>query len=231
MGKTANPAPRISGIYFLFSRSIGYLTLRLEPAKNGKVALFLNLNPNTMKKSLLFLFSLSFVFWGCSDQISTVAENDLTTFSDSLFQSSLDSGMIAGAAVIVMQDGELLVDKSYGFASLELEAPMPLHASFEIGSVTKQFTAAAILKLQEMGQLSLDDDFTEYLDFDTRGRTISIRRLLDHTSGIPSYTEMEAFWPFSLHTYPRDSLVRMVEAEDFLFEPGEALIYNNSVWD
>jgi CubicO group peptidase (beta-lactamase class C family) len=82
--------------------------------------------------------------------------------------------------------------------------------------------------LLQDGKVSLDDDITEYLDFDTKGRTIKIRHLLNHTSGMASYTEIPEFWDLSLRKYGRDTLVRIVEQKDFLFEPGEALIYNNS---
>lgn len=154
----------------------------------------------------------------------------LEVFADSLFQASLDSAQIAGGAILVYQNGDMLLKKSYGYGSLELSVPMPEEAQFEIGSVTKQFTATAILKLVEAGKISLDDDFTKYLAFDTGGRTITIGQLLDHTSGIPSYTEIPAFWQLSIEQHPRDTLVRMMEGEDFLFEPGEALIYNNSAY-
>ena len=158
------------------------------------------------------------------------AQLSLPEFADSLFRASIDSSFIAGGAALVYQGDKLLLDKSYGYASLELEAPMPEEAKFEIGSVTKQFTAAAIVKLHQMGKLSLDDDFTKYVDFDARGRTISIRRLLDHTSGIASYTEIPSFWSLSLHRHERDTMLRLVEEAGYLFEPGEALIYNNSAY-
>jgi CubicO group peptidase (beta-lactamase class C family) len=74
----------------------------------------------------------------------------------------------------------------------------------------------------------LEDDFTDYLDFDTKGRKITINNLLNHTSGIASYTEIPEFWELSITDYPRDTLVRLVEGKEFLFEPNEALIYNNS---
>ena len=81
------------------------------------------------------------------------------------------------------------------------------NASYQIGSVTKQFTAAAILLLGEEGKLDLDADFTQYIDFDSQGRTVSVRRLLDHTSGIRSYTEMDVFGELSVPRpaarYPR----------------------------
>lgn len=156
------------------------------------------------------------------------SEPTLVDFVDSLFQVNVDSAYIAGGSVIVYQKGVKLLDKSFGYASLELSAPIPEDASFEIGSVTKQFTAAAILQLEKEGKLNLDDDFTKYLDFDTKGRTVTINHLLNHTSGIASYTEMSEFWDLSIEKHERDSLVNLVEKKDFLFEPGKALIYNNS---
>ncbi|MFT6929467.1 MAG: CubicO group peptidase (beta-lactamase class C family) [Sediminicola sp.] len=154
----------------------------------------------------------------------------LTVFSDSLFKASIDSAEIVGAAILVHQNGKTILKKSYGYASLELGTPMPSDGVFDIGSVTKQFTAAAILKLVEANKLSLDDDFTKYLKFDTKGRKVTINNLLNHTSGIPSYTEIPEFWDMSKMDYPKDSLVSLVERNEFMFEPNEALIYNNSAY-
>ncbi|HIL90383.1 MAG TPA: class A beta-lactamase-related serine hydrolase, partial [Gemmatimonadetes bacterium] len=108
--------------------------------------------------------------------------------------------------------------------------PTPSDASYEIGSITKQFTAAAVLLLAEEGKLDLDADLTDYLDFNTQGYSVPVRRLLDHTSGIKGYTEMPIFGELSSSKLPRDTLVRMVENEPFEFEPGTALIYNNSAY-
>ncbi|MFC2129105.1 serine hydrolase domain-containing protein [Bacteroidota bacterium] len=165
---------------------------------------------------------------GCKNKNADLNTSTLEVFSDSLFQASIDSAKIAGAAIIVSQKDKILLDKAYGFASLELSAPMPDEAQFEIGSGTKQFTAAAILKLAEAKKLSLTDDFTKYIKFDTKGRFVTIKNLLNHTSGIPSYTELPEFENLSIEKHPRDSLVRLVEQKDFLFEPGEILFYNNT---
>lgn len=164
----------------------------------------------------------------CQNKKETSNKFSLEVYTDSLFQASVDSAQIAGGAILIFQKDEVLLKKSYGKASLELSVPMPEEAIFEIGSATKQFTAAAILKLVEAEKISLDDDFTDYLEFDTKGRKITINNLLNHTSGIPSYTEIPEFWDLSVKEYPRDTLVRLVEQKDFLFEPNEALIYNNS---
>ena len=183
-----------------------------------------------MQRFSILLSTILLFIIGCKTSENTEASSDLISFTDALFKESIDSNMIAGGSILIHKDGEVLVDKAYGYASLELDVPTPENATYEIGSVTKQFTAAAILKLVEEGKLDLENDFTEYLDFDTGGRTITISNLLDHTSGINSYTEMPNFWELSIENHPRDTLVRMVEAENFLFEPGEAMIYNNSAY-
>ena len=185
-----------------------------------------------MKKSTLLILLTLALAVGCKNENTKTKESisDFEIYADSLFKSSLDSTKIAGGAILVHQKGKTLLKKSYGQASLELEVPMPENAHFEIGSVTKQFTAAAILKLVEAEKLSLEDDFTQYLKFDTKGREITIDQLLNHTSGIASYTEIEEFGSLVPQELPRDSLLRILETKDFLFEPGEALIYNNSAY-
>ncbi len=147
---------------------------------------------------------------------------------DSLVQPYIDSAKVAGIAIAVYKNNEPLIHKAYGMADLEFNVKMPVDASFEIGSVTKQFTAAAICQLAESGKLSLDDDITKYLKFDTHGNHVTIRNLLSHTSGIKGYTELPVFEKLSVFTFPRDTLLRLLEKEPFDFDPGEGLIYSNS---
>ena len=183
-----------------------------------------------MKKIVLLPLAILFLTISCNEKAKVSATTPLESYVDSLFQVSVDSSDIAGASFLVHQNGKTLIRKTYGYGSLELSAPVPADGIFEIGSVTKQFTAAAILKLIEANKLSLEDDFTKYLDFDTKGRKVTIDNLLNHTSGIPSYTAFPEFGEFMIQDFPRDSLVRLVESKDFMFEPGEALIYNNSAY-
>ena len=151
---------------------------------------------------------------------------------DSAARAHVEHAMVPGVSVAVVRDGEPLLQRGYGFADLEWRVPTPADggASYEIGSITKQFTAAVVLQLAEQGKVDLDADFTTYVAFDTKGRTVPVRRLLDHTSGIKGYTEMPAFGELSVRDLPRDSLLRLVEKEAFDFEPGTALIYNNSAY-
>jgi CubicO group peptidase (beta-lactamase class C family) len=148
---------------------------------------------------------------------------------DSIAAQALRDGKAAGMSVAVVWGRDTVVLKGYGYADLELDVPTPERAIYEVGSITKQFTAAAIFKLAEEGKLTLDDEITEYLpDFPTRGHRITLRHLLNHTSGIPGYTEFPEFAQLSLSKLPRDSLVALIASKPLDFPPGEAMVYSNS---
>lgn len=151
---------------------------------------------------------------------------------DSAARAYADDPTVPGVSVAVVRRGEVLLQRGYGLVDLEWRVPTPPdgRVSYEIGSITKQFTAAAILLLAEEGKVDLDADFTEYVTYDTKGRRVPLRRLLDHTSGIQGYTEMPVFGSLATQPLPQDSLIRLFEAEPFQFEPGTALIYNNSAY-
>jgi len=151
---------------------------------------------------------------------------------DSAARAHVASPLVPGASVAVVHRGETLLERGYGYVDLEWDVPTPEdgRASYQIGSITKQFTAAAAMLLVEEGKLDLEADFTDYVDFDTGGRTIPVRRLLDHTSGIKGYTEVEAFGEFSMLHRPREELLREMEKHPFDFEPGTAQIYNNTAY-
>ena len=139
---------------------------------------------------------------------------------------------LAGAVVLVARNGETVFRKAYGWADVDKRQPMDAAVQMPIGSVTKQFTAAAILQLRDAGKLSLDDDITKWLpDFDTRGNKVPLRRLLDHTSGIVGITEMPEFGILVNNPrFPRDSGYALIKRYPFQFPTGEAQIYNNSAF-
>jgi CubicO group peptidase (beta-lactamase class C family) len=153
---------------------------------------------------------------------------------DSLAASGIMENRAAGMVAAVVRGGDTLLFKAYGRADIEWDVPMPADAMFEIGSVTKQFTAAAILQLRDRGKLSLEDDITDWLpDFDTRGNRVPLRRLLDHTSGIVGLTEMPEFDILGLAynpTFPRDSTYALIRRYPFQFPTGTMQIYNNSAF-
>lgn len=150
---------------------------------------------------------------------------------DSIVMDPIREGLIAGASVAVVHRGEVVAIRGYGWADLELGVPTPEHGIYEIGSVTKQFTSAALLQLQEDGLVDLDAEVGTYLpDFPTQGHRITVRELLDHTSGIRGYTEMEEAYPYFVRRVEADSLVALVGARPFDFSTGEHEIYNNSAY-
>jgi CubicO group peptidase (beta-lactamase class C family) len=162
-------------------------------------------------------------------QAQTRDRTRVTAAIDSLAADALKGGQAAGLSIAVVSGRDTLVLKGYGKADLELDVPTPERAVYEIGSVTKQFTASAILQLHEQGKLSLDDELTRYLpSYPLKGHRVTLRRLLDHTSGIPGYTELPEFEAISVRSLPRDSLVAIFAAKPFAFVPGEAEVYSNS---
>jgi len=162
---------------------------------------------------------------------AVVGQADRAARIDAIVNAPIAAGRVAGASVAVVRGGTTILLKGYGLADLELNVPTPPGVTYEIGSVTKQFTAAAILLLQEDGKLSLDDEVTRFLpDYPTQGHRITLRRLLDHTSGIKGYTELAEFREFQRLDRPRDALVKMFSAQPFDFAPGEEQIYNNSAF-
>jgi CubicO group peptidase (beta-lactamase class C family) len=134
-----------------------------------------------------------------------------------------------GAAVLVMKDGETLLRRGYGLADVEQGIEIEPDMVFRIGSVTKQFTAAAILLLEEAGKLSVQDDLRKHLsDYPTDGRVITIEHLLTHTSGIRSYTDMPGFGENIRKDMTVDEVIGLFKDEPLAFEPGEKYAYNNS---
>lgn len=163
-------------------------------------------------------------------QLVLAQASDLEVLVDSIAAGHVGT-TLAGLSIGVPRGDEVLLKKSYGYANLQWQVPMPMDAVHEIGSVTKQFTSAAILQLYGQEKLDLDTDISEYLpDFETQGRQISVRRLMDHTSGIKGFTEMPEFREIGQRTLPREDLLCLIEKHPFEFEPGEALIYNNSAY-
>lgn len=138
----------------------------------------------------------------------------------------------AGIVAAVVRGNDTLLLKGYGKADVEWNIAMPPDAMFEIGSITKQFTAVSLLQLRDAGKLSLDDDISKWLpDFDTRGNKVTLRRLLDHTSGIKGITEIPEFGILSMNSrFPRDSAYALIKRYPFDFPTGEAQIYNNSAF-
>jgi CubicO group peptidase (beta-lactamase class C family) len=133
-------------------------------------------------------------------------------------------------AVLIARDGKPIFRKAYGMANYELDVPNNLNTKFRIGSVSKQFTAAAILQLQERGKLNVGDPICKYLDdCPTAWQPITIRHLLNHTSGIVNFTRLaEASGKFLLVPHSHKEIVDVFRHLPLESAPGEKYNYNNS---
>lgn len=130
--------------------------------------------------------------------------------------------------VLVAKDGEIVFSKAVGHADIGNRVPATPQTKFRIGSVTKQFVAAAILKLQEEGFLSISDKLSKYFPDFPRGDEVTIRHLLNHTSGIQSFTSKPKFLETVLSAATPKEMVDDIKKDPFTFEPGQKWAYNNS---
>ena len=134
-----------------------------------------------------------------------------------------------GCAALVAKDSQVIYTRAFGMANLELNVPMQPDMVFRIGSITKQFTAVAILQLMEQGKLSLQDDITKFIpDYPTQAYTITIEHLLTHTSGIKSYTNLPGYIENVRTDMKPDELINTFKNQPMEFAPGTKWNYNNS---
>lgn len=133
-----------------------------------------------------------------------------------------------GGVFLVAKDGNPLYSKAFGMANLELNVPMKPNNVFQIGSMTKQFTAVAIMMLEEQGKLNVSDAISKYIPDYPNGSNISIHHLLTHTSGIKDFTKMKSIMTIAKKDLTPKELVDFFKDEPVDFEPGEQFSYNNS---
>ncbi len=131
--------------------------------------------------------------------------------------------------VLVAQDGKVLLDKGYGFANLEWDIPNTPTTKFRLGSLTKQFTAASILLLEERGKLKIEDPVKKYMpDAPAAWDKITIFHLLTHTSGIPNFTGFPDYESTEAIPTTPEKLVARFRDKPLEFEPGTKWNYSNS---
>jgi CubicO group peptidase (beta-lactamase class C family) len=135
-----------------------------------------------------------------------------------------DAGRFTGS-VLGAQNGTMLLSKGYGMANYEFDVPNSPDTVFPIGSCTKQFTAAAIMKLQEQGRLNVSDPITQYIPNASPWNDIRIYNLLNHTSGIPCEGGYLLIDPTDI---PLKELVRRFVDLPLTFKPGENYTYSNN---
>jgi len=130
--------------------------------------------------------------------------------------------------ITISHKGESLYSKAFGYADLEHGILNTLDTKFRIGSLTKQFTAAAILKLNEAGKLSLDQTLEDYIADYPRGSEITIHQLLTHSSGIHNYTNFDHFDQMMIKPHSPLDLIATFKDLPLDFDPGTKHDYSNS---
>lgn len=146
-----------------------------------------------------------------------------------IIEEAMRSRHAVGLSVAIARGEEMILADGFGLADVEHDVPVTDETIFRIASLTKQFTAAMIMKLVEQDRLTLDDELTKYVEYPTGEHTVAIRHLLNHTSGIPSYTGVGLFWkegaPCEL---THEELLAFVKDQPFDFVPGEQYRYSNT---
>ncbi|OUS03098.1 serine hydrolase [Flavobacteriales bacterium 33_180_T64] len=181
-----------------------------------------------MKKALYLKYILIVIaVLSINSQSISYAQN-LESNIDNLLQEKYPSNA-PGATFLISKNGNIIYKKAFGLANLELNVPMQTENIFEIGSMTKQFTAISILMLMERGKLELNDEITKFIpDYPTLDKTITIHHLLTHTSGIKNYTSMKEIRGIAKNDLTPLELIDFFKNESMDFEPGEQFKYNNS---
>jgi len=158
--------------------------------------------------------------------VSCLAQ-DIATKVDEYINAQTKLGAFSGS-VLIAQGGKVLLSKGYGMANLELGVPNTPQTKFRLGSVTKQFTAMAIMQLQERGLLDVNNPITKYIPDYPNGEKITIRHLLTHTSGIPNLTDFPDFLETMMLPSPVEKTIERFKNKPLEFEPGEKFSYSNS---
>jgi D-alanyl-D-alanine carboxypeptidase len=164
--------------------------------------------------------------------VTVTTQSGLVQRLDAIAGAGVLENRAVGIVAAVVKGRDALLVKAYGKADVEGDAPMTVDTVIPIGSVTKQFTAAAILQLRDQGSLSLDDEITKSLpDFETGGNKVTLRHLLGHTAGIVNLGEMPELRALKVIRNPkvtRDEVYKIVSRYPFQFPTGTMQIYSNT---
>jgi len=185
----------------------------------------MNIRKYQILKSCLFILCFAFARNPLHGQTTNTPEAQI----DKLF--SVYGAKTPGVAVAIVKDGRVIFKKGYGTANLEYDVPITTKTVFQIASTSKQFTAFAIYILEKQGKLSFDDDVRKYIpEVPNLGKTVRIKHLLAHTSGIKDQWSLLALAGWRMDdviTTPQ--ILRLIGRQKELnFEPGSAYLYSNS---
>lgn len=172
-----------------------------------------------------FVFGLLMALF-CS--VNTISSQSLDSKIDSIIQTEVKDSNGPGAVFLVSKKGKPIYQKAYGKANIELDVALDTEFVFQLGSMTKQFTAIAILMLEEQGKLNTQDPISKYVSDFPNGTQITLHHLLTHTSGIKDFTKMKSLKDIAQKEMSSKMMVDFFKNEAVDFAPGEKFEYNNS---
>lgn len=158
------------------------------------------------------------------DKISS----DLRAKMDAVANKVLEDTGVPSASIAIVQKGQIVYTQAYGKARLEPSMPATPRMRYSIGSISKQFTAAAILLLQQQGKLSIDDPVSKYIPGLTRGDEVTIRMLLSHTSGYQDYWPEDYLMPPMREATTAQHILDVWGKKPLDFDPGTKWQYSNT---
>ena len=161
------------------------------------------------------------------DQSSASGSETLVAEADAYVKPFLDMKAFSGS-ILIAKKGQVLLSKGYGMANYELDAPNTPQTKFHIASISKSFTAAAILLLQERGALKVGDPLTKYIPDYPNGDKITIHHLLTHTSGIPDVNGFPIYDSKSKFPQTPAGLIELFKQSPLAVPTGERYLYSNS---
>lgn len=147
---------------------------------------------------------------------------------DAYVASQVKAKGFVGLSVAVMRDGKIVFAKGYGKRSIEKNLPVEPDTSFAVGSITKQFTCACVFLLAEQGKLALADPVSKFYPHLTRAKDITLRDLMQHTSGYPDYYPLDFLDRRMLKPITTDALLKEYAGGKLDFEPGSRFSYSNT---
>lgn len=167
-----------------------------------------------------------------TDTTATPLSAAITAHLDDTLASALTNLHVPGGCVLILRDGKAEYVHAFGYTTLAHTTPVTPATHFEIGSITKQFTAAAILQLRDAGKLSLDDKLSRFVPEYSHASDVTIRQLLLQVSGIPNYTEVPHYVHIAV-TQPGGlrSILKLINGKPLNFRPGTQWQYSNTNYE
>jgi D-alanyl-D-alanine carboxypeptidase len=181
------------------------------------------------RRLLVSVVAVALGLGGCGGGNSPLPQaGSLGDTVDGLARAEIQQSGVPGMAVAIAKNGTILYEQGYGVIDLSSQQPTDSKVIFEIGSITKQFTAALIMKLEEQGRLRLDDSVANYLPGYGFSAAITIRMLLTHTSGLADFTNFADLGQWVKHGISETAALTEIARAGLQFQPGSRYAYSNS---